>query len=284
MSILLMRRGGVVSGGGGGGSFDPYGNRPSGYTNVESDYGFTAVVPANTGDTSFGDGSGWFSVFNSAGFCTRGSDATAPISPSNVLEWNYAEGEGSPSESAGFGQVFRRPGAGKSAWYISFAVYHDSNFEFNAVSNKLLGIWPTSSGAQLLESKHFASPGDILAWQFEAPESVTTNGDVAYYPANTTFGEALTDAFLKGNWVNIEVQYIPSTGTGGTNGTLRTWAGRCDGSDGAVGQLVSEYTGINCPQLASDNELQLNSTWGGGSGPTTRSSTRRVDHFYASYP
>lgn len=265
--------------------FDPYGNRPVSYTNVDSDYGWTAVVPANTGDTSFGDGSGWFSVFNSAGFCTRGADASAPISPANVLQWDYAEGQGSPVSSAGFGQIFRRPGAlSTTGVYISFAVWHDANFEFNATSNKLLGIWPTSSGSQLLESRHFSSPGDIFAWQFEAAESLIVNGDVAYYPPTTTFGQNLTATDLQGAYWNVEVEYIFSTPYGAENGTLRWWAGRNDGSDGAVGQLIGEYTGINCPAFASDSELQLNSTWGGGGGPTTRSSTRRVDHWLSAYP
>jgi hypothetical protein len=252
--------------------FNPLGNRPAGYTNVETDYGFSAAIPASYGDSSFGDGSGWYTVFNSAGKTYRATDASASISPSYVLESEYTVGQGTPTASAGFGKIFRRPGPGKSAWYISFSIWHDENFEFNRVSNKMLAIWPRGLGSQILESRHFS--GDFLAWQFEDVAGVP------YYRENTAFGSSLTDSFFRGNWVNVEVEYKP----GVTDGEIRVWAGRSDGSDGARGQLVSEYTGIYVPEINSANEISLDTTWGGGNGPTTRTSYRRIDHIYISHP
>ena len=252
--------------------FNPLSNRPAGYANVQSDYGFSGTIPASYGDASFGDGSGWYSVFNAANKTYRAVDASGSISSGYVLESEYTAGQGTPTSSAGFGKIFLRPGSAKSAWYISFSIWHDPNFEFNAVSNKMLAIWPRGYGSQILESRHFSD--DFLAWQFEDVAGVP------YYPANTAFGESFTNSFFRGNWVNVEVEYKP----GVTDGEIRVWAGRNDGTDGSKGQLVSEYTGIYVPEINSANEISLDTTWGGGNGPTTRTSYRRIDHVYIAHP
>jgi hypothetical protein len=51
------------------------------------------------------------------------------------------------------------------------------------------------------------------------------------------------------------------------------------------GVLVTSYTGINVPTGSGANqELKLDSTWGGQTGPTTRDSYRRIDHILIATP
>jgi hypothetical protein len=244
-------------------TFDPYGNRPASYTTVTTDYAFSAVLPTSPSDVTIPDGSGW--AISSAGSLARVSDATAPRSSPYAAQWTYP-----PSLTGGnsVGKFYRSVGSA-NAFYISLAVWHDSNFEFNSVSNKFVTFFNSDGGTDLLETSHNGSP---LVWQFERPGSTTL------YGPTTAFGTSITEADLRGTWWNLEIQYVGGVGTG----SVRVWAGRSDGSDGAVGQLVMQHTGINVYLPAP--EFQLDSTWGGGTASPTRTSYRRIDHFYMSHP
>lgn len=244
--------------------FNPLGNRPAGYTTVVTDYAFSAALPTSPSDVSIGDGSGW--SLSSAGSLARVSDATAPRSAPYVAQWTYPPGH---TAGTSVGKFYRSVGSA-TAFYVSLAVKHSATFDFNSVSNKFVTFFNSDGGTDLLETSHFGNP---WTWQFERP------GGTTLYGPTTAFGNALTESGLRNTWWNIEIQYIGGVGSG----IVRVWAGRSDGSDGPVGQLVMEHTGINVYLPAP--EFQLDSTWGGGP-PETPSVTsyRWIDHFYMSHP
>jgi hypothetical protein len=259
------------------GAFNPYANRPANYTVVQSDYAFSTGIPVSI-NAPVADGSGWIANYNTDGWMYRGTDATAPISPPNVLEWSYVAGQGTPTSSAGFGHLYLPVDPAIKSWYASFAIWHDANFEWNAVGNKLFE-WFTYNqngvGVAILNSRN--GPGDFMSWILENVPTTTL------YSRTTAFGNSLSDAYFDGHWVNVELQYKSST-PGNNDGELRVWVARSDGSDGPVGKLTLQYTGLQLPGAVGQSELNLNSTWGGGSGPTTRNSIRRIDHILLAHP
>lgn len=256
--------------------FDPFANRSAAFPITETDYHFDTIIPlaANiNADDPLADGSGWIQIFNNEDGTSgipvmrRGSDATAPLNPPNVLECKYVAGTGSPSSSSGAGSLFRRNTASTSGWYFQFSMWHDANFPWNVVSNKLFGLWNTAeSGEQILESVHFAN--DCLAFQFEGVAGVP------YYPANQAFGLALDKTMFQGTWWNVEIELFFGT----TTGSLKVWAGRFNGADGLFGQTVSFYSGINVPV---GRQMHINTTWGGASGPIPRDGYRKHDQILA---
>jgi len=270
-----------------GGAFNPTANRPAGYNTVLTDYAFNAVIPTTGTEVPVGDGSGW-NVVGNDGDMFRGSDATAPISPSNVLEWTYVAGSGTPTSSAGFGKLYRVAPTAMSAMYVQFAVWHDANFEFNIVSNKLFYDFVYNGIASGVHIFATTLSGQFLIWVDEANNAVPT------YGPNTAYGAFLSDcsidsvnreitgvapSYFRGHWINIELQLIY-----GSSGTLRAWIGRSDGSEGSAGQLIMQHTGVVVAGPGGSHELQLDSTWGGGNGPTKRNSTRRIDHVLIAHP
>jgi hypothetical protein len=224
----------------------PHANRPVNYTTVISDYAFNDVPPASA-DAPMGT-EGWNVVFASGGGLTRETDPTAPISPTNVLQWHYGPGH---TAGTGVGNVYREVDPSITEFYVAFSVWHDSNYEWNSISNKLFYIEP---GNIILQSRHNNEYLSVYIGQ----------SDVNYAPTNPR-------PIPLGQWVNIEYQVKR-----GPSGFIRVWMN---------GVLVTSYTGINVP--AGDGqtqELKLDSTWGGQTGPTTRDSYRRIDHILIATP
>jgi len=224
----------------------PYANRPANYTTVISDYAFNDVPPA-AADAPMGI-DGWNVVFASGGGLTRELDPTAPISPSNVLQWHYPPGH---TAGTGVGNVYREVDPNITEFYVAFSVWHDANYEWNSISNKLFYIEP---GNIILQSRHNNEYLSVYIGQY----------DVNYAPTNPR-------PIPLGQWVNIEYQVRR-----GPNGFIRVWMN---------GVLVTSYTGINVPMGDGQRqELKLDSTWGGQTGPTTRDSYRRIDHILIATP
>jgi len=230
-----------------------YPNRPASFTTVLTDYGFTAAAyPTGSSpyyDVPNFDGSGWGVVGNSVGTMTRVADATAPVSPSSVLQWKYAKGSGTPTSSAGFGNLYLPCRVGTANLYIAVSVWHDPNFEFNLVANKMIYLDPGTPGYIVLQSR-MNSPFLTVT---------TANPDANWYP--NAYIPTASD--LQGHWARLE--YVIQRGN---PGVIKGWID---------GKLFLTYTGFVAPPNSSC-EISLNSTWGGGNGPTTRDSYRRMDH------
>lgn len=222
----------------------PFANRPASYTKLISDYGFGEAVPGNDRDQSFGTG-GW-SMIGGAPISIV-SDPSAPVSPPSTLQWRFDPGPGGES----VGNVYRALNLNVNEIYVAFSVWHDPNFEWNEVSNKLL-YW--EDGNTILQSRHNDSYLSLYIGAYDVVYD--PNG---YNPQKSDFN---------GKWVNIE--YIVKRGN---PGLLKVWMN---------GKLVSNYA-VRVPTISSWSEVSINSTWGGG-GTRTRTSYRRIDHVLIATP
>lgn len=213
-----------------------YPNRPANYTRVISEYGFGDAVPTNQ-EGKLGN-SGWLATWNGSGLTRRGTDATAPVSPSSVLEWAYTR-TGTPV-GGGVGNVARYLSPNLRQVYIAFWMKHDSQFEWNPISNKLVYLEP---GNIILQSRH---------WDQYFTLWIGAHGVDSWPQRNMPIP--------LGQWQRVE--YLVD----GVAGFIRVWVD---------GVLVNSYTGrIPTPW----SELKLDSTWGGAGGTKTRDSFRWMDH------
>ena len=231
-----------------------YPNRPASYTRVVSDYAFSAATYPGTSSASCelpgGFEAGWGLVLCNSSAMRRVSDPAAPQSAPYVMEQSYPAGAGSGGNVAGF-LFFNGPGVQGSELYVSLWVWYSPGFPWNTISQKLL-YW--ESGNILLQQKH---NDDFLSMYIGAQDRV-------YDPNRCT----PTRADFEGKWAHIEWQVKR-----GTNGLLRVWLN---------GTLCSDYA-VAVP-TGSGNEFNLNSTWGGSTGPIPTTGTRRVDHVLLATP
>lgn len=246
MAHMLMRGDGPSASQGGGGEAGLYDNRPANYTTEISDYAFDEAVPGNNTDQSFGTG-GW-SMIGGADI-TIESDATAPASPPEVLQWLYADG-GTAGESVG--NIYRSISTSISELYVAFSIWHDANFEWNTISNKLF-YW--EDGNIILQSRHNDTFLSVFIGALDV--SYDPNG---YDPVQSDFD---------GKWANIE--YIIKRGN---PGLLKIWLN---------GVLVMNRA-VEVPAVSSFSELKIDSTWGGATANRTRDSFRRIDHILIAHP
>jgi hypothetical protein len=240
---------GSTSSGGSTGGTGAYAHRPSTFTRVLTNYAFNLTsYPAGSSTyqdaPDIGDGSGWGSVGGSA---LKGvNDPSAPVSPSNVMQWTFPPGSG----GTGVGMLYRTIPAGVQQLYIAFPLWHDPNFEWNTISNKLL-YWSTLSAEKLILESRFNDK--YWAWYIEQQDKIVN---------------PQTNVNPTGRWVNVEILIKR-----GNPGSLQVWID---------GNLVSNYSGA-IPTTSGSTELNLNSTWGGG-GTRTRTSYRRIDHILIATP
>lgn len=236
-----------------------YPNRPANYTTVITDYDFPTAIPTGGGGT-IPDGSGWVAV-NSNNTLVKASDAGDPISPSSVLQWTYVSGQGTPTNGTAFGHLFKTMPSGLS-FYVAFSLFHDANFEWNAVSNKLFEFLGQRVGGGAAD---FMIQTRVFGTYWTCTSQNALGDDVSYNLApNVAAGANPT-----GQWVKVEMLV-----TLGASGSLKIWVNEV---------LVSDYPSqvFFTPAGA---EFSLNSTWGGGSGPTTRDSTRKMGHIFIAQP
>lgn len=230
-----------------------YPNRPSHFTRVVSDYAMNTAPPSGTcADRTIPDGQGWGVV----GCITRVNDPSDPVSPPWVMEYTYKAGQGTPIASFNPGKLYHAIPTDVNEIYIAFPVWHDAHFEWNAISNKLMFLMG-NNGANW--SLTFQSRHNAVHWNME----LQANNTAIDYDPNVGPRPNPT-----GRWVKVEVLYKL-----GASGYYKLFV------DGA---LVSNFTNTNFP--TGPNEILLDGTWGGGSGPSRRTSTRRIGHILIAHP
>lgn len=219
-------------------------NKPANYTKVLTDYRFATTLPVRQG-APIGDGSGW-SVNNGGGDMTIVQDPEK----GSVLQWRYRANRGTPGSSFNSGLAFFGCPTSTREFYIDFSVWHSADFEWNRVANKLFYVEP---GNIVLESRVDAD--NYLSMAGGGVPNGKISSTLRTFPLN--------------RWIRVTLQVVR-----GPNGLIKVWA------DNA---LVVSYTG-NVPGTGSYCELKLDSEWGGGSGPTSRDSYRRVDRIHIAVP
>jgi hypothetical protein len=218
-----------------------YPHRPANHTHVVSSYGFEDPPPLAVGTAM---GGGW--SVNNYRDMSRVIDSTAPVSPPSVLQWAYRKGD--PSGTT-VGIAYHPYPASTRELFVGFSVWHDPNFEWNPISNKLFYI----------------EPGNIILETRENEDYLSV-----YVGASGTMYKATNPVTVPlGKWVNIEMLVRR-----GDPGLIRVWMN---------GTLVMDRM-VPVPPPGKFGELKLDSTWGGATGPRTRDSFRRVDHILVTTP
>lgn len=225
-------------------------NKPASYTRVLSDYAFSTPVPTAATDQPFPDGSGWNIIYPSGKKTSvRVEDATCDTSPPYSIETTYNAGD---SSGVGNATIYKYLPSDVTELYVALQVWWDPNYEWNSISNKLFYLEP---GNIILQSKHLDSVTNIQRYL-----TVYVGGTGKDYmptnPQTITLGTCHT------------IEYLVKRGA---SGHLKVWLD---------GVQVMDRVGINIPSGTSGQWVQIDDTWGGSTGPRTRTSKRRVGHIY----
>lgn len=269
-----------------------YPNQPSGFTRI-AEHDFSGI-PGSAGTTGNIDGN--FQTLRSpSSRIVVETDATAPQSPSGVLQIDFAQGT-QPGFSAPNGyRLF-------TGWdlpdNLSNTEYSDiyestrfkiqgvngSNFETNTVGVKMLGYWgvadnngdPASSPGpvqlySLFMNGHEGGPGTSLETRF-AINMYTQGVNSEVYPQNRN----LDKRAQVGVWHQFEI-YMRLNTVGQANGVWRWWLD---------GVLMGEYTNMTFITAGRPSGFfgrTFDAVWG-GSGGTAKSRTDYLwlDHMYIS--
>ena len=193
------------------------------------------------------------------------SDATAPVSPPNVLEEWFPTGyEGGTAP----GNVIFVGTNGYTQVFVGTWFKMDANFEGHSSGvNKLMNLW-TNTDILWLRTNAYA---DV---EYN-PDGVMSNGP--YYLVATD-GLGGTDhlqnmvtpmrPIVLGTWHKVEWLVQLPTG-GSSNGRMRWWLD---------GDLVGDVTGLSEAAMGTTfGEFQISPTWGGDGGTKTRDSYSRFD-------
>ena len=196
---------------------------------------------------------GWNVSFNTG--VSIVTDATAPLSPSNVLQHRYATGfvGGSAPGVVYYGLPSNLREVYIGHWWKPSNPWHGHSSGIN----KTVFIWggqPSGTGALV----YFDMRGSTGAYHYEATMSTTTinnchigNGDC---PGTRNFSaNASSTVVTLGVWHRIEIYLKPSTTTSSKDGIMRWWVD---------GVLTGNYTTVNY-QSDPWNEFQISPTWGG---------------------
>jgi hypothetical protein len=192
-------------------------------------------------------------------------DATAPVSPPNVLEDVYPSGFQGGLDPADDWSRFPPT----QEIYVGFWYKHSPNFESHPVGNKLAFIWSWTSPSRdfiigvepppdwplVIVSEGFGIVGDPAAHRF-AP--------------NVGTGQS-----LPGVWHRIEVYVKNSSPLGTANGILKFWVD---------GQLAGSYANVLMPVGTAWNQFEHTPTWGGTGTTKTRADYVRYDQTRVSVP
>jgi hypothetical protein len=207
---------------------------------------------------------GWDMAWDS-GNTTISTDSTAPVSPSNVLQFRYPIGFGSGNSPS---IVYYPISSGRTDLFLGYAFKTSNPFQGKGGGggvNKHIFIFPaqTNSTSTLIFT-HMRGSGNAEALQYEVTvenDGVTCNGHVAgsngdacgsrNFPANVGSG-----VVARGVWHKVELYIKMSTNATSRDGIIRFWVN---------GVLVGNYTTVNFGTTPWQ-DFQFSPTFGGGEG------------------
>ena len=248
-------------------SANPWPDEPAGFT-ATADYGFPDSIPATDSEKSIPGGSGWRSIFNSkAGDgtwnTTRADDASAPASPTSVVQWRYPTtfaGGSAPgtlfydhqSETEVFAGFWWKP---SSPWQD-----HPSSHV-----NKI-AFWYTGGGPGSIDIQMFGEGGNV--YNLHVVSEFTGITSTRFQPnVNAT-------AISLGQWHLVEWHMKYATTPGGSDGVLEWWLD---------GVLQGRYTTVQTPADAGFYEFKFSPTWGGVGDLKTETDYYWVDQVHLSH-
>lgn len=227
-------------------------NEPTGVT-VVSDYGFNDLFPITDADTPISGGSGWNSIYNGNGYMTRGSDASAPLSPSNVVQFLYPIGfPGSQGPATAW-----HPLPGLTRAYVGQWWKVSNPWQGHASNVNKIGYLVVSAGSIFLAM--YGPPGGPY--------------ELRVFPQFTGVSQDV--------WLTPNVAHVPVT-----LGTWHKLEWLVDFNGGVVkwwmdGQLLGSYTGVPMP-TSGFIEYHLDPVWGGCCDTKTETDYYWFDHIHIS--
>lgn len=263
--------GGGSSAGGGGGSFA---NEPPGNTLIEDQPWNTALPPQWVDSAGSQD---WLDLAN-GGVNARGSivtDATAPQSPSNIVQGLFKAGDAGGSGPFHILREFRTsaPNEQYKNLYIGIVLKQGANFDLNGnIGTKYL--WPAGDQVDGTATYMTFDGSDMnfgIAQQGGVINPVDGSNNrlmTANVAGNTTLGRF--DAYL-GLWKNVEIVLRANTDNATFDGSLDLWI---------AGAHTHHYVDVNWQMQASRKWMSLawNPTFGGGTNPVPHDQSEYIDH------
>lgn len=245
---------------------NPWPDEPAGFTAID-DYGFPDEIPATASDVPIPGGSGWNSIANSQGGdgmwnTTRVDDASAPSSPTSVVQWRYPSGFGggtAPGTLYFSHQVQTEVFAG--FWWKPSSPWQNNPSNVNKIA-----FWFTASSA-IVDIQMFFDANTSQYNLHVVPEF--PSGTVRYEPNVNVTSVAL------GQWHLVEWHMKYASTPGGTDGVLEWWLD---------GVLQGEYTDMQTPADAGFDQFEFSPTWGGTTGTKSETDYYWIDQVHLSHP
>lgn len=213
-------------------------------------------------------GGGWQPAFGCGQIV---SDATAPLSPSNVMQYTY-----NPSTGVGGGDPYLLLGS-LTELYIGLWVKPSNPFiGYSNQLNKVFTVWLHSGENIWIEM--FGDPGGPYAFMVNLSLVGVNNchlnlgyGDCP--GPYLVFPHLASGATSLGSWQLLEVYYKISTTATSKDGIVRVWLG---------GTKIIESTAVNTPQ-SGFSHISLTPAWAGPGDPVrTHADTWLFDHVHVS--
>lgn len=228
-------------------------NEPSGST-LLTDFAWNAS-----------SGSGWYQ--NGGAYIS--SDATAPLSPSNVLTFRYGSGYGGGgSPDIVFTSV---TSAGDDIWY---GYWWKANAGWQAHPtgvNKISFLFNGNSSGLSIMIMQGTSPYGLVYYH-EMPTvnncHMSVDGDCGPSSFRLWGNTGNSGQVVPGNWYRIEVYQKKSTSSTSRDGIVRWWVN---------GVKIGDYNNLNYPDVRW-SEFQFSPTWGGVGSNKTQTDYYWFDH------
>jgi len=259
-----------------------YPNQPSGYTKFAEMNG--SAIPAPIGNSSnvlLGSADA-YDITNSSryGRWSVVSDATAPISPTSILNMSWPVGT-PPGNEVALLDLWGSSGTQYKSVYEScwFKLMRADGFEIDQTAVKFLGYWgvgnPSSGGVELYQatdgngSSTAVLPGPFTVWFGQQ------SWNTIYRRMNQNVD--VTPRLTPGVWHQYELVMILDSSPGAGDGKLQFWID---------GHLLLSYTDVqwrDSGHTAGFFNRHWDGVWGGaGSGNKTREDDIGIDHLYIS--
>jgi hypothetical protein len=215
-----------------------------------------AFVPLREQPWSALSSNGW-SHLNRASQSRIVSDATAPHSPSSVLEHVYPEGfVGGDEPAVDWTDLGGAPEIFVGFWWKPSSPWHGEGSGIN----KVLFAYDASHTRDIVLTMHGPDGGPYYLEVYAQNHPASSLG---YLPQNVT-----QKAVRLGEWQRVEMRMsVP-------DGVIRWWID---------GVLVGQYTGLGLAGTGF-GEFQIAPTWGGGGSVKRQTDYFRYDHTYISGP
>ena len=224
-------------------------NEPSGFTPIR-DAPWNAVPPI----------SGWSAAYNEDRLATVVADATAPFSPSSVLQFRYPAGFAGGSAPA----TIYADGITAKEYFVGLWWKPSDPWQGHPSSINKIMFFYTASRADAVVTMYGPNGGPYHVRV--VTQGMPSSGSYLTQNVNVV-------PVVLGQWTRIELHMKYDSSFGARDGFIRWWIN---------GVLVGNHAGLGFPNDAGFHEFQLSPTWGGLNATKSRDDFFWYDHVYLS--